>query len=139
VGQVGEVDPGVLAEWGIDERVGWLGLELERFLPRERRYVQARPVSRFPSSDIDLAFVVPDVVAAGAVEATLRGAAGELLEDVHLFDVYRGPGLPEGARSLAYRLRFQAQDRTLTDADVAEVRARAIAAVESGHRATLRG
>jgi phenylalanyl-tRNA synthetase beta chain len=139
VGHVGEVDPGVLAEWGIEERVGWIGLELERFLPRDRTYVQARPVSRFPSSDIDLAFVVPDTVPAALVESTLRDAAGELLDAVHLFDVYRGQGVPEGARSLAYRLRFQAQDRTLTDGDVAQVRARAIAAVESSHSASLRG
>ena len=56
-------------------------------------------MSRYPSSDRDLAFVVDDGVAAAEVEAALARAAGELLERVWLFDTYRGPGVPEGARS----------------------------------------
>ncbi len=139
IGEVGEIDPDVLAAHGINEPVGWLGVDLGALaaLPRgERPY---RPVSRFPSSDIDLAFVVPDGVPAAAVEATLRGAAGELLGALRLFDVYRGPGVPDGARSLAFSLRLQAIDRTLTDAEVGEVRASTVAAVERAHGATLRG
>ena len=75
---------------------------------------------------------------AAAVEKTLRHAAGELLESLALFDVYRGVGMPPGTRSLAYRLRLCAPDRTLTDEEVAEVRARCIAAVEQAHGARLR-
>ena len=92
--------------------------------PRARR--RYRPVSKYPPSDIDLAFVVPDGVAAVQVERALRATAGRLLVRIELFDVYRGTGVPEGSRSLAYRLRFQAPDRTLTDADVAEARQRCI-------------
>ena len=65
---------------------------------------------------------MPDGVPAAAVTAALTGGGGELLARLELFDVYRGAGVPDGARSLAYRLRLQAPDRTLTDADVAEVR-----------------
>jgi len=61
------------------------------------------------------------------------------VESLVLFDVYRGEGLPPGARSLAYRLRLCSVDRTLTDADAAEVRARCIAEVEAAHGASLRG
>jgi phenylalanyl-tRNA synthetase beta chain len=104
-----------------------------------RRSDELRPVSRYPSSDIDLAFSVPDEVPAGAVERTLRDAGGELLEDLRLFDVYRGEGIADRQRSLAFRLRFCAQDRTLTDAEVGEIRTRAIEAVESAHNASLRG
>ncbi|MDQ1445936.1 MAG: phenylalanyl-tRNA synthetase beta chain [Acidimicrobiaceae bacterium] len=140
VGHVGEVDPGVLAGWGIEGRVGWIGLDLGAFLPVTPVYRAARPVSRFPSSDIDLAFVVPDTVPAAAVHDALYAAAGDLLQSVALFDVYRDPErLGEGRRSLAYRLRFQSQDRTLTDEDVAAVRARLIDAIESGLGASLRG
>ena len=71
-----------------------------------RRPLEAAPVSRFPSSDIDLAFVVPDEVPAQAVERPWSPAGGELLESVELFDVYRGDGLGGGVRSLAFRLRF---------------------------------
>lgn len=96
-------------------------------------------MSRFPSSDVDLAFVVPDAVPAASVEATLRRAAGDLCESIELFDVYRGAGVSEGERSLAYRLRFCALDRTLTEGEISELRARCIAAVESQYEATLRG
>lgn len=138
VGAVGEIDPGVTDAWGIAERVAWLELDLDAVsgLPRnDRRY---RTVSRFPSNDIDLAFVVDDVVPAGAVQATIRGAAGDLLASLALFDVFRGGPVGTGRRSLAYALRLQATDRTLDDAEVAEVRRRVIDAVESTHGAHLR-
>jgi phenylalanyl-tRNA synthetase beta chain len=139
VGVVAEVDPAVSEAWNVPGRVGWLDVDLEALLAAPRRPLEQAPVSRFPSSDIDLAFVVGAGVPAGAVEAAIRAAGGELLVGLELFDVYRGAGLPDGARSLAYRLRFCALDRTLTDADVATARAEVIAAVESATGATLRG
>jgi phenylalanyl-tRNA synthetase beta chain len=139
LGALGEVDPGVLDACGIAQRVAWVQLELDRLFARPRVERRYRPVSRFPSSDIDLAFVVADVIPAGEVERTLRDAAGPLLSDLRLFDVYRGSSVGEGARSLAYSVRLQAPDRTLTDAEVGEVRARCIAAAEQAHDARLRG
>ena len=125
-GAVGEIDPDVLDACGVSGRVAWLQLDLQEVLngPRARR--RYRPVSKYPPSDVDLAFVVPDRVAAAQVERALRATAGSLLARIELFDVYRGPGVPEGSRSLAYRLRFQAPDRTLTEAEVAEARQRCI-------------
>ena len=139
LGALGEVDPGVLEAHGIGRRVAWLQLELDRLFARRRVERRYRPVSRFPSSDIDLAFVVPDLIPAGDVERTLRDAAGPLLTDLRLFDVYRGSSVGEGARSLAYALRLQSPDRTLTDTEVGEVRGRCINAVETAHDARLRG
>ena len=98
-----------------------------------------RPFSLYPSSDIDLAFEVDDDVPASAVEDAIRAAGGELLWSVRLFDVYRGAGVADGRRSLAFALRFQAPDRTLTEADVAQARTTIIEAVESAVGATLRG
>jgi len=139
LGVVGEVDPETLRAYEFARpRAGWLELDLAKLAAAPRRPLQARPVSRFPSSDVDLAFVVADPVPAAAIEAALRGAAGELCESVELFDVYRGPGVGEGSRSLAYRLRFCALDRTLTDAEVAELRSGCISAVEGRYEATLR-
>jgi len=137
-GAVGEVDPGVLEACGVSGRVAWLQLDLQEVLegPRTRR--RYRPVSKYPPSDVDLAFVVPADVAAVQVERALRASAGELLARVELFDSYRGSGVPEGSRSLAYRLRFQAPDRTLTDAEVAEVRQRCIDETSRRTGATLR-
>jgi phenylalanyl-tRNA synthetase beta chain len=139
VGAVGEIDPGVLEMHGIGERVGWLEVDLDvaAGLPhRERIY---RPVSIYPSSDVDLAFEVDDAVPASAIDAALRSAAGDHLAALRLFDVYRGPGIAEGRRSLAYSLRLDALDHTLTDDEVAEIRRRCIDAVESAYPASLRG
>jgi phenylalanyl-tRNA synthetase beta chain len=139
LGVLGEVDPDVAAAHGIEGRVGWIDCDLERLLTAPRRSDQARSVSRFPSNDIDLAFIVQEPTPAAAIEATLREAAGPLLVDLRLFDVYRGPGVGEETRSLTYRLRFCALDRTLTDEEVAEARRRSIDAVEAAHPARLRG
>ena len=142
-GVVGEVDPDVLEAFGLDpaaQRVGWLELDLGLLLgDAPRRSELAEPASRFPSSDLDLAFVVAEAVPAAAVRATLAEAGGGLLERVRLFDVYRGPGLPPGTRSLAFRLRFCALDHTLEEAELQELRARCVAAVAAAHGAELRG
>ncbi|MGO9148887.1 MAG: phenylalanine--tRNA ligase subunit beta [Acidimicrobiales bacterium] len=140
LGVVGEVDPETLLEYDlVHTRAGWLELDLLKLAAAPRRPLVARPVSRFPSSDVDLAFVVADSVPAAAIEVALGQVAGELCESVVLFDIYRGAGVGEGSRSLAYRLRFCALDRTLTDAEVAELRAQCISGVESQFQATLRG
>jgi phenylalanyl-tRNA synthetase beta chain len=140
IGVVGEVDPETLQAFDlIHPRAGWLELDLRKLASAPTRPPAARPVSRFPSSDVDLAFVVPDAVPAASVGSTLSRTAGELCESIELFDVYRGAGVGEGERSLAYRLRFSALDHTLTDGEISELRARCIAAVESQYEATLRG
>ena len=139
VGAVGEIDPGVLEAYGIGERVGYLEVDLDALLALPGRDRTYRPFSLFPTSDIDLAFEVNDDVPAGAVEDAIRGSGGELLWSVRLFDVYRGQGVADGRRSLAFTLRLQAPDRTLTDADVAQVRQQVIDAVQSQLPATLRG
>jgi phenylalanyl-tRNA synthetase beta chain len=138
IGWIGEVDPGVLSAYGIDERVAWLELHLERLLQAEHGGDQYVPISRFPSSDVDLAFEVDDNVAAGDVERTLRDAAA-LVVDVRLFDIYRGGQVARGRRSLAFTVRLQTADHTMTDDEVATARRALIAAVESAHGATLRG
>ena len=138
IGVVGEIDPAVCAAFAVAERVAWLELDLDALLALphgERPYAR---FSRFPSSDVDLAFVVDDACPAADVEREIRKAGGDLLVALSLFDVYRGEGVATGARSLAYALRFQAGDRTLTESEIAEARARCIAAVEAGRPAKLR-
>ena len=138
VGLVGEIDPAVGATHFLDERIGYVDLAAAPLFEMARGATY-RPVSRFPSSDIDLAFEVDESCAAGDVAAALRDGAGAQLADVWLFDVYRGAGLRPGHRSLAYTLRFQAPDHTLTDDEVAGLRRAAIEAVESRLTAKLRG
>jgi phenylalanyl-tRNA synthetase beta chain len=142
VGTVGEVDPAVVADFGAGpRRVGWLEVDLGLVGDRSvmpRRSERSRPISRYPSSDVDLALVVDDAVPADALADVLRRAGGELLESVTLFDVYRGPGVAPGRRSLGLRLRFCALDRTLTDREVGELRTGCVAAAARELGAGLR-
>jgi phenylalanyl-tRNA synthetase beta chain len=138
LGAVGEVDPDVGRAYGLRHRLGYLTVSVDALLAEPRLPPQAREVSRFPASDMDLAFLVPESVAAGAVRATLQAAGGDLLEAVWLFDVYRGEQVGPGRRSLAFRLRFRAADRTLDDTELAAVRQQAIDAVVDAHHAELR-
>ncbi len=138
IGAVGEVAPDVLEAFDIAERVAVLELDLGVVLGQEPKPPAWKPTSRHPSSDLDLAFVLPDDVPAERLDKAIRQGAGALLVDLALFDVYRGPGVGAGQRSLAYRLRLQAADRNLTDADIAEVRTKVTAAT-SKLGAELRG
>ena len=137
VGVVGEVDPVVLDVLGIEGRVSILELDLTTLLNEEPKPVQARDINRFPSSDIDLAFVMPDSIAATNLQRALRQAAGKRLVSIELFDVYRGKGVDEGSRSLAFRLRLQEEGGTLTDAILADVQKACVAAGEKAG-ATIR-
>jgi len=126
LGALGEVDPGVLEAFGVTERVAVVDVDLGALLTIEPEPVQFTAFSRYPTSDVDLAFVVADEVPAAHLATALEAAAGPSLVRLELFDVYRGMGVAAGARSLAYRLRLQANDRTLTDTDVAAIRQRCI-------------
>lgn len=138
VGALGEIDPAVCESFGVPERVAWLEVDLDVLLglPHDERPYSR--FSRYPSSDVDLAFEVAETCPAADVERQIRKAAGDLLVSLALFDVYRGDRVAEGTRSLAYALRLQAADRTLTDTEITEVRARCITAVEKSLPATLR-
>jgi len=138
LGALGEVAPEVLARFDVSERVAILELDLDQLLDRRPKPAQWKPTSRYPSSDLDLAFVVPESIPAERVEKAIRQGAGNLLVDVDLFDVYRGERVPDDTRSLAYRVRLQASDRNLTDADVADVR-RGVEAATTKLGAQLRG
>jgi phenylalanyl-tRNA synthetase beta chain len=95
-------------------------------------------ISAYPPASVDIAVVVDADVAAAEVERALREGAGELLEDIGLFDVYVGPQVGEGRRSLAYSLRLRAPDRTLTDPEVLGARDAAVAEAARRHGAVLR-
>ena len=130
IGCVGEVAPAVLEAYGISGRVAILELDLSVVLAGEPKPPRWKATSRHPSSDLDIAFVLDETIPAEKLEKAIRQGAGNLLVGLELFDAYRGPGVTDGSRSLAYRLRLQAADRTLTDADTAAVVAQVRAAAE---------
>ncbi len=138
VGWVGEVDPEVAARFGGGPIVGF-ECDLDRLLASRRRSRQFQPVSVFPASSIDLAFVVDDSVPARSVEDALRAGGGALVESIALFDAFRSEAVGAGNVSLAFSIWFRAPDRTLTDQDVAGLRQGAIDAVLAATGARLRG
>jgi phenylalanyl-tRNA synthetase beta chain len=137
VGVVGELAREALRAHNIDAPVVGCEIDVDLLLAGKRRDDAYQPVSRFPASNIDLAFVVDDAVPAAAIVATLRAAAGDVLESVRCFDEFRSEALGAARRSLAFALRFRT-DHTLTDEEVARLRQAGIDAVTRAHGAELR-
>jgi phenylalanyl-tRNA synthetase beta chain len=128
LGWLGELHPLVAREWGI-EGAAAMELQLDLLLAEAESQGTYRDVISYPALRQDLAVVLAEGVAAAKVLEAVREAAGALLDEVGVFDVYSGPQVGEGRRSLALSLAFRAPDRTLTDEDVAPVRERVLAAL----------
>lgn len=125
LGTFGQLHPQLRQERGLPDEVYVFELSLDvlvTHLSQEERLVPVlKPYSTYPASDRDIAFFVPTDIAVADMTRAIRKTAGALLESVDLFDEYRGEGVPEGQRSLAFRLVYRAGDRTLTDADIEPV------------------
>jgi phenylalanyl-tRNA synthetase beta chain len=127
VGYAGELHPKLLAASDMPARSVALELNADALFDAAPDVIVARHISTFPVATQDVALVVPAEVPADDVLAALREGAGELLEDVALFDVYAGKGIEEGKKSLAFGLRFRANDRTLTADEASAAREGAVA------------
>jgi phenylalanyl-tRNA synthetase beta chain len=140
IGTLGEIHPLVAERFDFpDSPVLAAELDLERLMAWMPEAQKVEAVSPYPPVLEDLAFVVDEEVPAQAVEEAIRQAGGDLLREVRLFDLYRGEQVGEGKKSLAYSLVYQASDRTLTDQEVAKIRARIIRRVEKALGGALRG
>ncbi|MCC3269863.1 phenylalanine--tRNA ligase subunit beta [Arthrobacter gengyunqii] len=127
VGYAGELHPKLLAARDLPARTVALELDADALFDAAPEVIVARAISSFPATTQDVALVVEASIPAETVLETLREGAGELLEDIALFDVYSGKGIEEGHKSLAFALRFRAGDRTLTADEASESRAAAVA------------
>ncbi|HKU02663.1 MAG TPA: phenylalanine--tRNA ligase subunit beta, partial [Arthrobacter sp.] len=127
VGYAGELHPKLLAASDMPARSVALELDADALFEAAPDVIVARHISTFPVATQDVALVVPADVPADDVLAALREGAGELLEDVALFDVYAGKGIEDGKKSLAFGLRFRAADRTLTADEASAARESAVA------------
>ena len=128
VGHAGELHPDVVAAYGLPARSSAAELDLSVLLELASPVAPAPRVSTFPVAKEDVALVVDERVSAESLRRALGVGGGDLLESVRLFDMYSGPQVPEGKKSLAFSLRLRASDRTLTDEDIAAVREGALAA-----------
>ncbi len=139
LGVLGEVHPAVRRAFDLpDGRAAVAELQLAPLAAAAGARHTMTPLSSFPAVKEDLAVLVDEGVTAEQVETAIRQAGGGLLRDVVLFDVYRGKQVPAGKKSLAYALTFQADDKTLKDADVEKVRRRIVARLGQTVGATLR-
>lgn len=128
VGHAGELHPKVVQALGVPARTVGAELDLDVLIAAGDRVVEARTVVSSPVAYSDVALVVDEAVRAVDLEDALRSGAGEILESVHLFDVYRGDQIDDGKKSLAYRFTFRAPGRTLTTEEVSALRDSAVAA-----------
>ncbi len=139
IGTFGELYPLVRKSFDLpDQPVCVAEFELDVLLDATLASHGYRRISRFPAVREDMAVVVDEAVPAAQVETVIWNAGGDLLREVRLFDLYRGEQIGAGYKSLAYRLVYQADDRTLADDDAKKIRARIIKALERELSATLR-
>ncbi|HLM21357.1 MAG TPA: phenylalanine--tRNA ligase subunit beta [Propionibacteriaceae bacterium] len=128
IGYAGELHPEVCTAFGLPARTAAAEVDLDALIAGAPTMGDIPTISGFPVAKEDVALIVDEDLPAAAVERALRAGAGPLLESIWLFDVYTGPQIGKGKKSLAYALRFRAAGRTLTDAEAAEARDAAVAA-----------
>ena len=115
---LGEIHPDVAAAFDINRRVYVAEVDLDALMPLEKDFYGVKPLPKFPAVTRDIAVVVDETAGAGTMMDAIRRAAAKTLEDVKLFDIYRGDKLGAGKKSVAYSMSFRAPDRTLTDDEI---------------------
>ena len=138
VGIMGQVHPLVAANYGIDTDVYCAELNFTRLLNCRLPDATYTPLPKYPTVSRDLALVCDEAITVSQVEDVIVSSAGKLLRDVKLFDIYRGTGIPEGKKSMAFSLELRADDRTLTDTDSEGVVQKVLAALKEQLNAALR-
>ncbi len=138
VGIMGQVHPLVARNYGIDADVYCAELNFTKLLDCQLPDATYVPLPKYPAVSRDLSLICEESVTVAQIEDVITAAAGKLLRGVKLFDIYRGVGVPEGRKSMAFSLELRADDRTLTDTDSEGVVSKVLAALKEKLNATLR-
>ena len=138
LGYIGQIHPLVAENYGMDGEVYCAEVNLSAMFELRLPDATYVPLPKYPSVTRDLAVVCDEALTVAEVENTITSAAGKLLRSVRLFDIYRGVGVPEGKKSLAFSLELRADDRTLTDTDSEGVVNKVLNALKDKLGATLR-
>lgn len=138
VGFIGTLHPNMAEELKIRESCALAEFSLEKLMPAQSRAPKYQSISKFPVVDRDIALVMPKTLPTADIEAEIKKAAGELLREVYVFDVFEGGNLPAGQRSVAFRLLFQSLEATLEDQKVNELRDKVLGALSSKFGVQLR-
>ncbi len=140
LGTFGQLHPQLRAEKELPDEIYVFELDFYTLLDAmmKKSIITFQPFSTYPTSDRDIAFFAPLKFTVADIQRSLTRVGGELLDSVTLFDQYIGKGVPEGSRSLAFRLVYRASDRTLTDADINPVHQKVRDLLEEKFQAVLR-
>ena len=138
VGVMGQVHPLVAKNYGIDTDVYCAEINFTKLFACRLPDATYTPLPKYPAVSRDLALVCGEEITVAQVEDVITAAAGKLLRSVKLFDIYRGVGVPEGKKSMAFSLELRADDRTLTDTDSEAVTAKVLQALQEKLGAILR-
>ena len=138
LGYMGQIHPLVAANYDMDGEVYCVEIDLSAMFELRLPDATYVPLPKYPSVTRDLAVVCDEALTVAQVENTISAAAGKLLRSVRLFDIYRGVGIPEGKKSLAFSLELRADDRTLTDTDSEAVVSKVLTALKEKLDAVLR-
>ena len=138
VGFLGQVHPLVAKNYGIDAEVYCAEVNFTALSSLRLPDATYVPLPKYPSVTRDLSFICDEAVTAAQAEEVITASAGKLLRSVRLFDIYRGTGVPEGKKSMAFSLELRADDRTLTDTDSEGVMTKVLAALQEKLGAMLR-
>ncbi len=138
VGYIGQIHPLVAKNYGIDAEVYCAEINFTALIPLRLPEPTYTPLPKYPSVSRDIAVVCDEQITVAEVEKVIAGSAGKLLRNTRLFDIYRGVGVPEGKKSMAFSLELRADDRTLTDTDSEQVISKVLNALNSSLGATLR-
>ncbi len=138
LGYMGQVHPLVCKNYGIDTEVYCVEISFTKLFDLKKPDPTYVPLPKYPSVSRDLAIVCDEAVTVAQAEDVITSAAGKLLQDIRLFDIYRGTGIADGKKSMAFSLELRAADRTLTDSDSEAVVSKVLAALSEKLGATLR-
>ena len=138
LGYMGQVHPLVAKNYGFDGEVYCAEINFTKAFQLRLPEPTFTPLPKYPAVSRDLALICDEEITVAQVEDVIVAAAGKLLRQVKLFDVYRGVGVPEGKKSLAFSLELRADDRTLTDADSEAVTTKVLSALAEKLNAVLR-
>lgn len=118
LGSLGEVHPLIARNYDLEQNVYLLDLDVEVLMAAQTAATRFEQLSRFPDVFRDSAILVDDVITAEAVLEIVRKGSSKFVEDVVLFDLYKGKGVPEGKKSLAFRVRYRSPEKTFTDEEI---------------------
>jgi len=138
LGYIGQIHPLVAKAYGIDGEVYCAEINFTALMPLRKPEPTYTPLPKYPTVSRDLAVVCDEEITVAQVENVIEKAAGKLLRDIRLFDIYRGTGVPDGKKSMAFSLALRADDRTLTDTDAEQVVNKVLDALKASVGAILR-